>query len=357
MSASGRHGRQRCLWLPLQIILLIPAFLLLRFRTFIASPAIGAAQLPLQGGTSRQHARQSSVGRRSGDQDLQRPSLPKTAPQMLEQAAETISRAYDDGVSRQWVRLRLDILADMEAVLDQSQKEGFSGFLYGLGIQLPPVPIGVDNIHQATLPFIKDMVQKVASASPVTDLKVALVEKEGQPDVSTMLYRSAENPQDDAVFYFMAGRSFAVSKGARQVTQGMMQRLVVMMNSEDAASKFKVEYKGAEFSRMDQDTDYYYSDELASNFCNTFQEQTYYYNREVRNDWTVYLFRAYPFPWTLYLEGLDGQLVELSQSEQKPSVTAIEESIKKYEKENDISSQDKRQMILDRKEDLFSGNG
>lgn len=85
--------------------------------------------------------------------------------------------------------------------------------------------------------------------------------------------------------------------------------------------------------------------EVLGKFCAEFQEETYYIRLLLLSDWPVLVFRAYPHPWVVYLEGLDGNVVRLIEGSRKPQAEEIVEEISKYETEMGITNADKMAKV------------
>eukprot|EP00913_Durusdinium_trenchii_P026019 g24412.t1 len=111
---------------------------------------------------------------------------------------------------------------------------------------------------------------------------------------------------------------------AKAFMSGMKSRLVVMLNSEDAATTFRLENRGQE---MTSGGNFGKDVEVLGKFCEEFSEETYYLRLLLLSDWPVIIFRAYPHPWDVYIESLDGEVVRLE--------------ITKYEQDNGITNADK----------------
>jgi len=263
------------------------------------------------------------------------PALPSSVSQMIRQASDSITAAYKDGISRQWVRLRLDMALPKEEPLS------------GDFLNLPKPPEfykGNVSLHIAALPYVRELVGGLNSGAALKELKVALIDDEQSPDIGTLLYREAEDSKEDAAVFFLAGRPFATAKSTPDFLAGMKERLVVMLNSEDAASTFAVENDGTDF----QSEPFGYAAAVA--FCKTFAAQTYYYSAKIVNGWQVVLFRAYPLPWEFYIVDLDDNTLKLKETPRKPSIQEMVAWTAEFEGSEQVSPMAKREKSLERPE-------
>mmetsp|Transcript_18031 Transcript_18031/g.35385 ORF Transcript_18031/g.35385 Transcript_18031/m.35385 type:complete len:359 (+) Transcript_18031:53-1129(+) len=266
-----------------------------------------------------------------GNPGIGRPALPLSVSQMMRQASDSIAAAYEDGISRQWVRLRLDMTLPKE--------ESRSGDL--LNQPLPPeFTTGCVALHKAALPYVRELVGGL-NGTALKELKVALIDDDTSPDIGTLLYREAEDSKEDAAVFFLAGRRFATAGSTPDFLAGMKERLVVMLNSEDAASTFMVENEGSDF----QSEPFGY--EAAVAFCKTFEAQTYHYSTRIVNGWQVMQFRAYPQPWEFYIVGLDGNTLKLKETLRKPSFEQMAAWTVEFEKSEQVSPMAKREKSLE----------
>ncbi|CAE7807549.1 unnamed protein product [Symbiodinium sp. CCMP2592] len=244
-----------------------------------------------------------------------RPELPNSTEVMCRQAAEAAMRAYRDGYTRQTVRLRLDAAYD-------SQED--------LGALL-----------KATLPLAKSFTTKLWKGESLVDLKTSLVDE----DVTTLLYREADNALMDAAVLYLPSREVVTSSKFSNFFQSMGDRLVVMANTENAAANWRVDNMGADF---------YDSPEIGLEICKQFSQQSYYYQLVPINNWQVTFFRAYPFPWELWIEDLNYNLVKLGESEQKPTYDQITEWTEQYEEKAGIRTYEKVGKLLQDKQQRLS---
>lgn len=225
-----------------------------------------------------------------------------------------------------------------EPLSDNWQWDGVNGWR-----RLPAPPEmyrGVRAVHNSALPRVRELVSDLGRGAAQRELRVTLIDEEDSPDIGTLLYRDAEDPKDDVAVFFLVGRPFAGKESTVDFLEGMKGRLVVMLNSEDAASTFKVENEASDFWSEP------WTFSAARDFCSTFSAQTYHYSRGFSNSWPVVLFRAYPHPWEFYIEGLDDRLVMLRETETKPSIEQMEEWTAEFEQSNGISAMQKREKIL-----------
>lgn len=255
------------------------------------------------------------------------PARPSSVGFMLQQAAEAIRNAYEDGISRQWVHLRLDMVSIEEPLSDTSQ----------------PLPkIVVPTLHKATLPLVEKLAQSLYSSSSLKSVRVSIIDTQDSPDMGTLVYREAEDPKEDVAIFFLAGRPFAVEDSTQTFLDGMKQRLVIMLNSENAASTFKAENRGQDFAFTSE----LWKVDKAEQFCDIFSEQTYHYSSGFFNGWTIVLFRAYPHPWEFHIEGIDDQLAKLKETEFKPGKEQMAKWTAEYEETNSITPAEKREKFL-----------
>ncbi|CAK9042591.1 unnamed protein product [Durusdinium trenchii] len=215
---------------------------------------------------------------------LARPELPNSTEAMCRQAAEAVMRAYRDGYTRQAVRLRLDAA--------YSGQEDLSALL------------------KASLPLAKSFATKLWNGEYLRQVKTSLVDE----DVTTLLYREAENALMDAAVLYLPSREVVTSPKFSNFFQSMGDRLVVVTNPENAAAGWRVENMGADF---------YDNSDVGLEICKVFAQQSYYYQLVPINNWQVTFFRAYPFPWELWIEDLNYNLVKLGESETKPNYDQI----------------------------------
>lgn len=270
--------------------------------------------------------------------DLPLLRVPTSPSLMVQQAVDAIQAAYKDGITRQWVRLRLDMVSLPERVSKQQwQWDADNGWR-----RMPLPPAGPPTLHWATLPLAKQLVNTIeVGAAEKQDVRIALLDKEEDPDIGTLLYRNSADPKEDVAVVFLAGRPFAVAESTAPFLEGMGSRLVVMLNSEDAASTFKVDNNALEFvvgNLFEYGT--------ASEFCKTFEAQTYHYSSKVVNGWTTVLFRSYPRPWQLFVEDIYDQLFKLKELDGKPTAEEIAKWLEEYEEEQGITPMQKREKTL-----------
>lgn len=135
---------------------------------------------------------------------------------------------------------------------------------------------------------------------------------------------------------FLGSRNWAVEDSTVEFLDGMKKRLVVMLNSEDAASSFRVENEGKEFVWGGA-----FEIGKLKAFCEQFKEETYYYRSKVINNWPLVVFRAYPHPWEVHIQTLNGSVEKLMESAEKPNFDQIGERTLEYEAANGITGRDK----------------
>ncbi|CAK9070041.1 unnamed protein product [Durusdinium trenchii] len=257
----------------------------------------------------------SRIARRSQE----KPAPPDSAKGMVLQAAESVMKAYADGLSRQSVQLRLDIVCPPNRVIES----------------------GMEALLSAALPMAKAFTQALQSpaGAALRDVRISRFDDVGTTsgDVGTLLYRETEDPKEDAAVVLLGGRKF-VLQDAKAFMSGMKSRLVVMLNSEDAATTFRLENRGQE---MTSGGNFGKDVEVLGKFCEEFSEETYYLRLLLLSDWPVIIFRAYPHPWDVYIESLDGEVVRLMYGSRKPLAEEILQEITKYEQDNGITNADK----------------
>eukprot|EP00435_Cladocopium_sp_Y103_P068688 s178_g32.t1 len=151
---------------------------------------------------------------------------------------------------------------------------------------------------------------KLWNGESLKAVKTSLVDD----DVTTLLYREADNALMDAAVLYLPSREVVTSPKFTNFFQSMGDRLVIMTNTENAAANWRVENMGADF---------YDNPDVGLEICKVFAQQSYYYQLVPINNWQVTFFRAYPFPWELWIEDLNYNLVKLGESEQKPSYEQI----------------------------------
>lgn len=223
---------------------------------------------------------------------IPRPELPNSTEAMCRQAAAAVMRAYTDGYTRQAVRLRLDAA--------YSGQEDLRALL------------------KASLPLAKSFATKLWNGESLKAVKTSLVDD----DVTTLLYREADNALMDAAVLYLPSREVVTSPKFTHFFQSMGDRLVIMTNTENAATNWRVENMGADF---------YDNPDVGLEICKMFAQQSYYYQLVPINNWQVTFFRAYPCPWELWIEDLNYNLVKLGESEQKPSYDQIVAWTEAYE--------------------------
>ncbi|CAJ1408494.1 unnamed protein product [Effrenium voratum] len=224
---------------------------------------------------------------------------------MCRQAADAVMRAYRDGFTRQAVRLRLDAAYE-----------------------------GQDDLRallKATLPLAKSFATKLWAGDYLRGVKTSLVDE----DVTTLLYREADTALMDAAVLYLPSREVIASPKFWKFFQSMGDRLVVVANTESAAASWRVENRGADFGSK-----------LGLELCKLFRQQSYYYQLVPINNWQVTFFRSYPFPWELWIEDLDYNLVKLGESEQKPSYEQIVAWTEAYEESAGVKAFQKVGKLL-----------
>lgn len=242
------------------------------------------------------------------------PSLPMTVDEEMRQAADTVMRAYRDGNTRQSVRLRMDTLFDMDSLY----LKGAAGLL------------------NASLPALRFFTSQLWGGESLKKVRTSFVEEQG---TGTLIYREATNAMQDVAVFFLAGRSLAVSGKMQNFISNMKDRLVVLANSENAQDPFNIENRGVEFAQEQAGT-------VGLEICTIFQQQSYYNYKGAFNNWQLTTFRAYPYPWELWIEELDYRMVKIGESEEKPKYDYILQLMQAYEAENKVSTTKKIGKML-----------
>lgn len=253
------------------------------------------------------------------------PGLPTSAGMMVRQAGEAVLRAFADGVVRQSVRLNLDVVSPPERLSDS----------------------GMPALLQDALPLAKGFAQRLGlpGGAAMRELRVSAIDEIGlsSGDVGTLLYRVSEDPAQDVAVVFLGGRNFAVEPSTQSFLDGMKRRLVIMLNSEDAASQFRIENAGKEFMLGG------WADiQKLAGFCKTFEAETYYYRSKTISDWPTVVFRAYPHPWEVHIESLSGSVVKVAELPGKPDTDQVEALLAAYDEANGVSAAAKREAFRGR---------
>jgi len=236
------------------------------------------------------------------------PEPPQTIPEMNTQAAEAVMRAYEDGLTRQAVRLRIDTEDNDAEMVYRS----------GIGIK-----------WNATIGIAEDFSKRLMPEAPMKQLRTQVVNDESM----TLLYRIAEDPTGDAGVLYMVQRDFMVGEEADKFFDTMGKRLVVIANTEDASGSWRVDNRGQDFNLVS-------NPQKAAEVCAMFNEQTYYYNRLILNQWNTLIFRAYPHPWQIWVENFEYKFVKIGEipGKLKPGSDVITELMTEWEEENKIST-------------------
>jgi len=243
--------------------------------------------------------------------DGPKPELPSSPEEMAQQAADAVMRAYRDGKTRQALRLRLDQLFDMES-------------LYVKGIQA---------LQLATTPFMERLVKKLWGGEYLKSVRTSVVDDQA----STLFYRESENELQDMAVFYLPGRDLMADQKTQNFMQKMKDRLVLLVNPENAQSFWRPDYQGMDWS------DY---TNMGKEISATFSEQSYYYDKAPYQSWQMTTFRAYPYNWEIYIEDLDYNLIKIFDSEYKPSSNQIIARLDSYEQINDIAPYKKFGKIL-----------
>jgi hypothetical protein len=271
-------------------------------RQFVAGPAVRHNAHAVRGAADASATLVSRGDGFSWDTD-KRPEMPRDMEEMVQQAADSVMRAYREGHTRQAVRLRLDQVFDLEQI-----------YLKGQAALL-----------NASLPLMRSFTGRLWGNDHLKQLRVSIVDEE----VATLLYREAESEQMDMAILYLAGRKFMATPEAQTFVGNMKDRLVVIANAEEAPDPFRVENKGTCFTAD-------LSTKFGEGLCETFAQQSYYYFAGPFNNWQLTTFRAYPYPFEYWIEDLDKNLVKIGESEKKLLYDDIIAIMSKYEKENNV---------------------
>lgn len=264
-------------------------------------------------------AARSSVARHAEDDNEdpgfswegEKPDLPTSPEEMAQQAADAVMRAYRDGKTRQAMRLRLDELFDMES-------------LYIKGIQ---------SLQLATQPFMEGMAKKLWGGDFLKEVKTSVVDDQA----STLIYRESDNELQDIAMFYLPGRDLMADQKTQNFLQKMKDRLVLLVNTENAQSFWRPDYQGMDWG------DY---TNMGKEISNMFKEQTYYYDKAPFQSWQMTTFRAYPYNWEIYIEDLDYNLVKIFDSDYKPTSNQIVARLEQYEQMNAIPAYKKMAKIM-----------
>jgi len=236
------------------------------------------------------------------DRHSRHPSPPNSSEAMNVQAAEAVMRAYRDGFTRQTVRLRTVSSASDNLVGGSARA-----------------------LLKANLPMVNDFAAQLWDGRDLKQVKTSIIDGE----VTTLVYREAEEAQQDAAVLFLPGRDIVIEDKVRAFFDSMGDRLVVLANPEQAPANWKVENRGRDF--------YLVSDvDSGAEVAEMFKEQSYYCYTCPLNNWQVTFFRTYPFPWEVYIESLDYALVKVGEWEERPDYDAVVVAMERYEEANNI---------------------
>jgi len=223
--------------------------------------------------------------------------------------------AYKDGITRQTIRLRLDGAYRPE-----------DAYFAGISAKL-----------KGTLPLAKSFTKNLWGGEMLKNVRDQAIDEE----VATLLYRQADDGMYDAAVFFLTGRNLVTSNKLRGYFDMMGDRLVVLLNSEDAADPFKVQNRARDFV-IGEDAD------AGAEVTEMFSEIPYYYSQGSANNWQLLQFRAYPHPWEIWIENLDYNLEKIAEFEDKPSYDDIVAVTEVYEEKNNIPQSKKLgKMIKD----------
>lgn len=224
---------------------------------------------------------------------------------MVQQAADAVMRAYRHGVTRQTVRFRLDTMFDMEQLYVK----------------------GTSALVNETLPVMQFFAARLWGGEYLKEVRTSVVEEAG---VGTLLYREAENAMQDAAVIYLPGRDLVTSQDMLSFFGQMKERLVVLANTENAPANWRVENGGMDF------TDEFKSS-VGHEVCQMFRTQSYYYYKLIQNNWQLTYFRVYPWPFEVYIEDFNFELVKIGEKATKPSPGEVMVWMETYEKANNVS--------------------
>jgi len=232
-----------------------------------------------------------------------RPRPPNSTEVMCRQAAEAVMNAYRDGYTRQTIRLRTD------PVMQEMDQMGLNPY----------------KLLEASLPLARSFASKLWDGEYLKGLKTQAVDEE----TSTLIYREADNPLQDAAILYLPGRELMTSNKMRNFFRSMGDRMVILANTEQAYAPWRIENKGKDFYLVGDS-------ESAAQVCDAFGQQSYYYYICPLNNWQMTFFRAYPHPWEIYVESLEYKNVKIGESEEKPDYDQILKMMAEYETKNGI---------------------
>uniref|UniRef100_A0A7S2E2S6 DUF1995 domain-containing protein n=1 Tax=Alexandrium andersonii TaxID=327968 RepID=A0A7S2E2S6_9DINO len=210
---------------------------------------------------------------------------------------------YRDGITRQSIRLRLDAAYRAE-----------DAYFAGIRAKL-----------KGCLPLAESFTRKLWNGEMLQAVRASGIDEE----VATLLYRQATDNLYDAAVFFLTGRSLVTADKLRRYFDVMGDRLVVLLNSEDAADPFKVQNRARDFV-IGEDAD------VGAEVTETFKEITYFYDQGSVNNWMSIEFRAYPHPWEIWVENLEYELVKIAEYDEKPTYEQVVTATTEYEEKNGI---------------------
>lgn len=244
---------------------------------------------------------------------LPRPRPPNSTEAMTRQAADAAMSAYKDGITRQTVRLRLDAAYRPE-----------DAYFAGIAAKL-----------KGTMPLAESFTRKLWGGELLKNVRSQGIDEE----VATLLYRQASDNLYDSAVFFLTGRSLIVQDRLRRYFDMMGDRLVVMLNSEDAADPFKVQNQGKDFV-IGEDAD------AGAEVTQLFKEITYYYSQGTIENWQFIEFHAYPHPWEIWVENLNYDLEKIADFDSKPTYDELVAATRAYEEKGQISTAKKMAKMM-----------
>jgi len=241
------------------------------------------------------------------------PEPPESIEEMTQQAADASMAAYRGGITRQTVQLRLDV-AVSEA----------GGMIAGSAEKL-----------NKTLPMVEDYTAKLWGGQMLKGVRSQGIDEE----VAMLIYRQATDEMYDAGVFFLTGRTLVTSAKLRNYFNQMDDRLVVLVNSEDADDPFNVRFKARDWA-LGEDSD------IGTQITKYFGEISYYYRVGAVNNWQLIQYRAYPHPWQIWVENLDYKLEKIGEFVEQPSFDELDQCTRDYETVNNIPNIKKMEKMI-----------
>lgn len=249
-----------------------------------------------------------------GRDDSARPRLPTSQQDMVQQAAQAVRRAFDDGFRWQAVYLRNDAAFVPEV---------------GLIPQVKDKSTMTKRLLDTTLPLVQNLTTRLFEAGSLAEVKTSWLGR----STAAMLYGFAGDPRQDVALLYLPGLSMITSDKMVAFFQGMADRLVVLVNPEQAQEPWDVTVDGV------RDSGNVLGDApaAAAEVRKAFRQQSYYCNSDIVNGWQTIIFHAYPYPWEVWVESLEGQLEQIGVSDERPGFDELTRMQRAYEDERGIS--------------------